>query len=249
VRPLVVIPTYQEASNIERVLREVRQAAPEVEVLVVDDNSPDGTADEAERAGRALGSVNVLRRPRKSGLGSAYRDGFRWGIDRGFDVLVEMDADLSHEPRALPELLAPTDLGVDLVIGSRYIPGGSIPAWSAGRRALSTWGNRYAAAMLDLPVKDATSGYRAYRAEALEEIDFEKVRADGYGFQIETAYRMAKAGRKLAEVPIRFNDRTDGSSKMSRRIVVEALVLVTGWGVRDRLFRGRRRRGTRASSR
>ena len=247
-RALVVIPTYQEAANIERVLERVRAAVPDAGVLVVDDNSADGTALVAQAAGERLGQVEVLRRPAKSGLGSAYRDGFRWGIDRGYDVLVEMDADLSHEPEALPDLLAPTDAGFDLVIGSRYIPGGSIPKWSRGRRALSIWANRYASRMLDLPVTDATSGFRAYRADALLDIRFERVRADGYGFQIETAYRMTQRGRKLTEVPIAFTDRTMGASKMSRRIVVEAFVLVTGWGLRDRIFRARTRRGRPTSS-
>jgi dolichol-phosphate mannosyltransferase len=247
VRALIVIPTYQEAANIQRVLERVRTATPDAHILVVDDNSADGTATIAESAGTTLGGVSVLRRPRKAGLGSAYRDGFRWGIDRDYDVLVEMDADLSHDPDALVELLAPTREGVDLVIGSRYVPGGSIPNWSRGRRALSIWGNRYASRMLDLPVTDATSGFRAYRADALIDIGFEGVRAAGYGLQIATAYRMAQRGRKIAEIPIAFTDRTMGASKMSRRIVVEALLLVTGWGVRDRLVKARTRRETPAS--
>jgi dolichol-phosphate mannosyltransferase len=245
----VVVPTYQEAANVVEAITRLRAAAPTVGVLVVDDASPDGTADVVDAAAPGLGDVWVLRRPAKAGLGSAYRDGFRWGIDHGFDVLVEMDADLSHDAAALASLLRPLDLGADLVIGSRYLPGGSIPAWSAHRRALSRWGNRYAAAMLRLGVLDATSGYRAFLAGALLDIDFERIRADGYGFQIETTYRLVRLGRRVVEVPISFVDRTEGTSKMSWRIVAEALVLVTGWGVRDRVvaaLTGRTRRGTRA---
>lgn len=248
-RPLVVIPTYQEAANIREAITRLRVAVPTAAVLVVDDASPDGTADVVEAAAPQLGDVWVLRRPAKAGLGSAYRDGFRWGIDHGFEVLVEMDADLSHDASALPSLLRPLDLGADLVIGSRYLPGGSIPDWSAHRRALSQWGNRYASAVLRLGVSDATSGYRAFRAGALLDIRFERIRADGYGFQIETTYRLVRKGRRIVEVPISFVDRTEGTSKMSWRIIAEALVLVTGWGVRDRLVggvRGRTRQRTRA---
>lgn len=243
-RVLVVLPTYNEAATVGEVLSRVRTAAAEVEVLVVDDNSPDGTASVVE--GMALNGVHILRRDRPMGLGSAYRAGFRWGLDRGYDALVEMDADLSHDPAALPDLLATLDSGADLVIGSRYIPGGAIPAWSRPRRALSRWGNRYTDALLHLGIHDATSGYRAYRASALVDIDYERVRANGYGFQIETAYRMVRAGRKVVEYPITFTDRTEGTSKMSGRIVVEALALVTAWGVRDRFKRltGRTRQGT-----
>ena len=243
-RTLVVIPTYQEAANVVEVLRRVR-AASHASVLVVDDNSPDGTAGLAEAAGRELGSVEVLRRPGRGGLGGAYREGFAWGLERGYEAFVEMDADLSHDPAALPTLLGPLEEGADLVIGSRYVPGGSIPKWSFHRRALSRWGNRYAAAALGLGIVDATSGYRAYRAEALRDIDYYSVRADGYGFQIETAYRMVRRGRKVVEVPIEFADRTEGTSKMSARIIAEALLLVTAWGARDRLRRALTRGGRR----
>lgn len=237
-RALVVIPTYDEAENIVTVLERVRAAAPDVAVLVVDDGSPDGTADLAEAAGAEVGGVSVLRRSGKQGLGSAYRDGFRWGLERGAPVLVEMDADLQHDPAALPGLLAPIEVdAADLVVGSRYIPGGSIPRWRWHRRMLSRWGNRYAGAVLGLGVRDATSGYRAYRADALRSIDLDGVRADGYGFQIEMAYQVARAGGRVAEVPIRFGERSRGVSKMSGRIVVEALVLVTWWALRDRVLR------------
>lgn len=243
-RALVVIPTFNEAENIETVLRRVRAAAPEVAVLVVDDGSPDGTADLAEAVGVEMGEVHVLRRQGKQGLGSAYRAGFRWGLERGAPILVEMDADLQHDPAALPGLLAPIETGIaDLVIGSRYVPGGSIPRWRWHRRMLSRWGNRYAGAVLGLGVHDATSGYRAYRAEVLRGLDLDAVRADGYGFQIEMAYQAARGGGRVAEVPIRFGERSFGASKMSGRIVVEALLLVTWWGLRDRVLRRGRRAG------
>ena len=241
-RPLVVLPTYQEADNVEAALRRLRLAVPDAHVLVVDDNSPDGTADIAEKLADDLGSVDVLRRGRKEGLGSAYRTGFAWGMARGFELLVEMDADLSHEPEALPELLAVAGAGADLVIGSRYVPGGSTPEWPRIRRFLSVWANRYAAAMLGLAINDATSGFRAYRADMLRRIDLEHVRADGYGFQVEMVYRIVHLGGRVVEVPIAFTDRVEGSSKMSGRIVVEALGLVTLWGLRDVVTRRRRRR-------
>ena len=239
-RTLVVLPTFNEADNIDEVLRRLRAAVPDADVLVVDDSSPDGTADLAETIGAELGGIEVMRRPAKSGLGSAYRDGFRHGLTLGYDVMVEMDSDLSHDPGALPALLDAVRDGASLALGSRYIPGGSIPDWSWHRRALSRWGNRYAARVLGMGIADATSGYRAYTAPALAEIDFHNVRADGYGFQIEMAYRVLRTGGTITEVPISFTDRIRGESKMSSRIVVEALVLVTGWGIRDRILRFRR---------
>jgi dolichol-phosphate mannosyltransferase len=239
--PLVVLPTYDEAENVATVLERIRAAVPGARVLVVDDGSPDGTADLAEQAGERLGAVDVLRREAKSGLGSAYRAGFRWGLDQGHDVLVEMDADLSHDPDDLPALLAAVDHGAELAIGSRYVPGGSIPDWSWHRRMLSRWGNRYAAGMLGLAVNDATAGFRAYRSTTLEAIDLDGVVADGYGFQIEMTYEVVGLGGRIVEVPISFSDRLRGESKMSSRIVVEALGLVTWWAVRDRVFRLRRK--------
>lgn len=239
-RALVVLPTYDEAANIQEVLRLLRKACPDASVLVVDDGSPDGTADLAEAMGAEIGNVEVMRRPSKSGLGSAYRDGFRHGLIHGFDVMVEMDSDLQHDPAALPALLAAVADGADLAIGSRYVPGGSIPDWKWHRRALSKWGNRYASRVLGIGVKDATSGFRAYSSPALAKIDFQTVRADGYGFQIEMAQRVLQSGGTVREVPIQFVDRVRGTSKMSSRIVVEALVLVSWWGVRDRVLRFRR---------
>lgn len=239
---LVVIPTYEEAANIESVLTQVRASLPDARVLVVDDDSPDGTGDLAEKVGKEQGAIEVLRRAGKDGLGSAYRAGFAWGLRQGFEVLIEMDADLSHDPADLPRLVQGIAEGADLVIGSRYVPGGAIPGWPAHRAFLSRYGNRYATEVLGLPVVDATSGFRAYRASVLAGIDLENVRADGYGFQIEMAYRMHLAGGALREIPITFVDRVDGVSKMSSRIIVEALALVTSWGVRDRLLGRRRRR-------
>ena len=239
-RTLIVLPTFNEADNIVEVLQKLRAVVPEASVLVVDDSSPDGTADLVEEVAEEIGDVLVMRRPAKSGLGSAYRDGFRHGLAAGYDVMVEMDSDLSHDPAALPSLLAAAADGAALALGSRYIPGGSIPGWSWHRRALSRWGNRYAAAVLGIDVNDATSGYRAYRAEALAGIDFHTVQADGYGFQVEMAYRVLASGGRIVEVPISFTDRVRGESKMSSRIVVEALVLVTWWAIRDRILRIRR---------
>lgn len=244
-----MLPTYNEAENIDDVLRKVREAVPEAGVLVVDDGSPDGTADLADALGEELGRITVMRRTEKNGLGAAYRAGFRWGLDEGYEALVEMDSDLSHDPAALPSILVALEHSADLVIGSRYVPGGSIPEWSWHRRALSRWGNRYAAGLLGLAVNDATAGYRAYRASMLERIDLDGVVADGYGFQIEMTYQVVALGGRIVEVPISFTDRVRGTSKMSSRIVVEAFGLVTWWAVRDRLLGGARRRRRRALNR
>jgi dolichol-phosphate mannosyltransferase len=241
-RPLVVIPTYQEAENIAVVLRRVRAAAPSASVLVVDDGSPDGTADLAEATGAEVGQVSVLRRARKAGLGSAYRAGFERGLEMGHDVLVEMDADLSHDPADVPRLLQAVADGAILAIGSRYVPGGGTPHWPLHRRLLSRWGNRYAGLVLGLGVRDATAGFRAYRAEVLDAIDYQTTRADGYAFQVEMAYRVRRAGGSITEVPIMFSDRVRGTSKMSTRIVAEAMLLVTWWALRDRVLRRGRER-------
>ena len=248
VRTLVVLPTYQEAANVAGVLERLRHAVPDAAVLVVDDASPDGTADIAEKVAGELGNIDVLRRPGKDGLGSAYRAGFARGLQLGYDVMVEIDADGSHDPGALPSLLAAIEAGADLVIGSRYVPGGAIPDWPKTRRFISVAGNRYAAALLRLPLKDATAGFRAYRSTILRQLDLHHVRADGYGFQIEMAYRVMHQGGKIVEVPIIFTDRVEGDSKMSWRIVFEAFALVTLWGIRDRVTR-RNRGGARFPAR
>ena len=245
-RTLVVVPTYDEASNIVEALTRLRAAVPAADVLVVDDNSPDGTAALARQAAEELGQIDVLVREKKDGLGNAYRHGFRVGLDRGYDRLVQMDADLSHDAAALPSLLAELDKGAIAVIGSRYVPGGSIPHWPWHRRAMSKWGNRYACVVLGMKVHDATAGFRAYNADVLETIDVFNTRAKGYGFQIETAYRISQTGGRLAEVPITFTDRVRGESKMSVAVMMEELGLVTWWGIRDR-FRRLLKRGRSAS--
>ena len=236
-RVLVLLPTYNEMENIEDVLRRTRSALPAADVLVIDDSSPDGTADRAEKLDVELGGIEVLRRPTKSGLGSAYRAGFRVGLARGYDVMIEMDADLSHDPDVLPTLVAAVEAGADLAIGSRYVRGGSIPDWNWSRRAISRGGCWYARTMLGLSVRDATAGFRAYHRRALDRIALDTVRADGYGFQVEMTYLTAQHGGRIIEIPITFHERTLGRSKMSTRIVIEAFVLVTWWSVRDRTRR------------
>ena len=240
-RVTVVVPTFNEAGNIARLCREVRAAAPEAELLIVDDASPDGTADLADDLGRSLGQITVIRRSGKLGLGAAYRAGLRAAIDGGAEICVQMDADLSHDPAVLPALIANADFGADLAIGSRYVPGGLTENWPRRRRMLSRWGNRYAAGVLGLAVNDATAGYRAYRTDALERMEFDTVTAEGYGFQVEMTYRLVRIGGKVVEFPITFRDRTAGESKMSGGIVREALVIVIKLWVADFEVRRRRR--------
>lgn len=242
VRTLVITPTYLEAENVDDFLRRVRAAVPDVHILVVDDNSPDGTADIAEKTAAELGNIDVLRRPTKTGLGSAYRAGFAIGLEKGYDALVQIDADLSHDPAVLPELLREIESGADLAIGSRYVPGGETPNWPRFRRALSRYGNRYGAWVLGTGVKDGTAGYRAYRADTLKAIDYSTTRAKGYGFQIETAYRVHRWDGRIVEVPIVFTDRVRGHSKMTWGVAAEEMTLVTWWGIRDRIRHLWRRR-------
>jgi dolichol-phosphate mannosyltransferase len=235
VRTLVCVPTYQEAANVDRFLRAVRSSAPDADLLVCDDNSPDGTGEIAEKTAAELGRVEVLHRPGKEGLGAAYRQGFRWGLDQGYDVIIQMDCDFSHDPAMIPTLLDAVRDGVDCAIGSRYVPGGSTPGWPLHRRLLSKYGNRYTAGVLQLGIKDATGGFRAYRASTLEAIDIDSTRANGYAFQSEVALRMVQAGLRLEEIPITFVDREYGTSKMSVKIMAESMARVTTWGVRSRL--------------
>jgi dolichol-phosphate mannosyltransferase len=242
VRTLVVTPTYQESENIVEFLERARAAAPDADILVVDDNSPDGTAELADEVNARLGHIEVLRRPRKIGIGEAVRAGFELGLDRGYDVVVQIDADLSHDPAALPDLLREIENGADAAIGSRYVPGGSIPHWPWYRRAISKWGNRYATLVLGLPIRDATSGYRAFRADTLKSADFSHTRSKGYGFQIELCYRVWQHGGRIAQVPITFTDRVRGHSKMSLSVGAEELGLVTWWALQNRAFKGRWRR-------
>jgi dolichol-phosphate mannosyltransferase len=234
-RAVIVLPTYNESENVTQVLAAVRQAAPDVDVLVVDDNSPDGTASLVEETAGDLGQIKLLRRPGKQGLGSAYRQGFAVAIDEGYDTIVSMDADFSHDPAALPDLLRLIDAGAGAVIGSRYVPGGATVDWPVHRRLLSRWGNRYTSFVLSLQVRDCTSGYRAYRADALRAIEPATTSAEGYAFLTELVRRLVRGGHRVMETPIVFTDRRRGQSKMSGRIVAESMVLVTRWGLRDLL--------------
>jgi dolichol-phosphate mannosyltransferase len=246
-RPLVVIPTYNESENIERMLHRIHECLPGAGVLVVDDGSPDGTGDIVKSVAAELTDVHLLARNGKSGLGSAYRAGFGWGLERGYDAFVEIDADFSHDPGALPALVAPLERGFDVVIGSRYVDGGSIPNWAWHRHLLSRGGNIYASAVLGLGVADSTAGFRCYSSRILSKLDLERIRAEGYGFQIEMTYRAKQHGAHICEVPISFVDREAGESKMSSFIVVEALALVTWWAL-GRVVRALRRRPSTGGS-
>lgn len=225
----VVVPTYNEADNITRLIPQIL-AVPRLRVLVVDDGSPDGTGTIVSDISRTEPRVGLLARAGKQGLGSAYVAGFRRALAEGAEFIFEMDADFSHDPRYLPALLAAVEQGNDLVIGSRYVRGGGTTDWGLGRQFISRGGNLYAGIILGLPVADATGGFRCYRRRVLEAIDLGAVRSNGYAFQIEMAYRALRAGFKVGEVPIIFPDRRVGQSKMSRRIVIEALINV--WKLR-----------------
>jgi dolichol-phosphate mannosyltransferase len=241
VRVVVVAPTYQEAENITRFLTEVRVAMPAADVLIIDDNSPDGTGTLAETCAADLGQIKVLHRTGKTGLGSAYREGFELALAEGYDVIVSMDVDLSHDPAVIPDLVAHIERGADAVIGSRYVPGGGTVRWPLRRRLLSHWGNRYTAFILRLPIRDCTSGFRAYRATALAAIDPGSTTAEGYAMLTEFVRRLVRRGFTVDEHPITFVDRQYGTSKMSGRIIAESMLLVTRWGVRDLARRVRRR--------
>jgi glycosyltransferase involved in cell wall biosynthesis len=242
VRVVAVVPTYDEAANLEELVRRLRAAVPGIGIVVIDDDSPDGTAELALKLAEEHGDLDVVVRHGRRGLGSAYREGFRRALDGGADVCVQIDADLSHDPADLPALLANITHGADLAIGSRYVPGGRTESWSWRRRWLSRWGNRYAAGVLGLAVNDATAGYRAYRAGALEAMDFESVAAEGYGFQVEMTHRLVRNGGRIVEFPIAFRDRRAGVSKLSQDIVGEAVGLVGRLWLEDRRGRRTRRR-------
>jgi dolichol-phosphate mannosyltransferase len=231
-RDLVVLPTYDERDSLPEVLAGLARLEVPVDVLVVDDASPDGTGQLAERLATDDPAVSVLHRAGKGGLGSAYRTGFRWGLDRGYDRFVAMDADRSHDPAALPALLAASE-EADVVIGSRYVPGGRVERWPLRRRLLSSGGNLYARGLTGLPVHDGTSGYRVLRRPVLETIDVADLRSDGYAFQLEVAWRAWRAGFHLVEVPIVFVERRAGASKLSRAVVAEAVWRTASWAARE----------------
>jgi dolichol-phosphate mannosyltransferase len=225
VKTLVVVPTYNERGNIERFVGETLRYAPTADLLIIDDNSPDGTGQIGDEIHARLPQVTVLHREGKLGLGTAYLRGFQYALEHGYDLVFEMDADFSHDPKFLPEFLRAVDGpdAADLVIGSRYIAGGRTPHWSALRRIVSGGGNWFARAMLGIPIHDCTSGYRCYRTGALARLHLDQVRAHGYAFQVEMAYALWRSGRQICEVPIVFVDRQVGQSKMSRAIFLEAL--------------------------
>lgn len=233
-RTLVVIPTFNEREALPSTLARLRAAVPHAEVLIADDASPDGTGEIADRLAAEDPTVHVLHRAGKEGLGPAYLAGFRWGLERGVEVLVEMDADASHRPEQLPRILAAIDAGADLAIGSRWVRGGRVHDWPVRRLLLSRGANVYTAVALGLGVRDATAGFRAYRAELLSELMTQDIASQGYCFQVDMTRRAAALGACIREVPIDFDDRVEGVSKMSGRIVKEALVSVTVWGVRRR---------------
>jgi dolichol-phosphate mannosyltransferase len=231
---LVIIPTYNESENIEPIVARLRAAVPDVDVLVADDNSPDGTGDIADSLAEHDPHVQVMHRAGKEGLGAAYLAGFRWGIDRGYDVLVEMDADGSHAPEELPRLLAAL-ADADLVIGSRWVPGGGVVNWPSHRKLISKGGSTYSRFMLGVDIHDVTAGFRAFRKETLEGIGLDEVASQGYCFQVDLGWRAIRKGFRVLEVPITFVERERGASKMSGTIVTEALWRVTQWGIGRRV--------------
>jgi dolichol-phosphate mannosyltransferase len=243
-RVLVVIPTYNEADNLEPLVGRLRAAVPEADVLVVDDGSPDGTGAIADRLAAADQAIHVMHRSEKAGLGAAYVAGFRWALAEGYDAVVEMDADGSHAPEELPRLLTALR-DADLVIGSRWVPGGQVRNWPMSRLLLSRGASIYTRILLRYPVRDATAGYRTYRRAVLEHLKLDEVASTGYCFQIDLGWKTWRAGYRVTEVPITFTEREVGTSKMSSAIVVEALWRVALWGLTSR-SRGARRRALAA---
>jgi len=236
-RVLIVMPTYNERQNLEIMAGRIRESTPEADLLVVDDNSPDGTGDLAEKLAETDPRVHVMHRIEKAGLGKAYIAGFTWALERGYDVIVEMDADGSHRPEDLPRLLAAVADGADGVIGSRWVPGGKVVNWPKKREVLSRGANIYTRLMIGFSVKDATGGYRAYKASTLRRIDLSNVESTGYSFQVDITVRIIKAGLRIVEVPITFVERERGVSKMDSAIIREAFWRVFQWGVKSRLGR------------
>ncbi|MDO5031604.1 polyprenol monophosphomannose synthase [Corynebacterium sp.] len=231
---LVIIPTYNEIENLPLITGRVRKATPEVDILIVDDNSPDGTGQAADELAAADDHLHVLHREGKGGLLGAYIAGFEWGLDKGYQVLCEMDADGSHAPEQLHLLLEEIDKGADLVIGSRYVPGGETVNWPANRELLSRLGNKYISVALGAGINDMTAGYRAFRRELLEHLDFEDLSKAGYIFQVDVAFRAIKDGFDVREVPITFTERELGESKLDGSFVKDSLLEVTKWGVAHR---------------
>lgn len=246
-RIVVIIPTYNETLTLPTIVARVRSAVPEAHVLVIDDNSPDGTGALADSIAAGDSNVEVMHRRGKEGLGAAYLAGFAWALDAGYDVIVEMDADGSHQPEQLPDLLAALR-DADLVLGSRWVTGGGVVNWPKSREILSRGGNAYTRFMLGVPLRDATGGYRAFRASTLRSLDLEEVASQGYCFQVDLAWRAVQRGMRVTEVPITFVERTAGTSKMSQRIVVEALWRVTVWGVDDKVARIRGKAARRSAA-
>jgi dolichol-phosphate mannosyltransferase len=232
-RVLVIIPTYNEAENLPPLVERLRARVPDCDILVADDNSPDGTGKIAEEISHGDERIHVLHRPGKEGLGAAYLEGFRWGLQRGYGVLVEMDGDGSHQPEELPRLLTALR-GADLVLGSRWVPGGRIVHWPVRRQLISRGGSAYARLLLGLPIRDVTGGFRAFRGHVLDAGLLRDVASQGYCFQVDLAHRAIRAGHRVVEVPITFVERRHGDSKMSRDIVIEALWRVTAWGIAAR---------------
>jgi dolichol-phosphate mannosyltransferase len=246
-RIVVIIPTYSETLTLPTIVARVRSAVPEAHVLVIDDNSPDGTGALADSIAANDSNVEVMHRRGKEGLGAAYLAGFAWALDAGYDVIVEMDADGSHQPEQLPDLLAALR-DADLVLGSRWVTGGGVVNWPKSREILSRGGNAYTRFMLGVPLRDATGGYRAFRASTLRSLDLDEVASQGYCFQVDLAWRAVQRGMRVTEVPITFVERTAGTSKMSQRIVVEALWRVTVWGVDDKVARIRGKAARRSAA-
>ena len=229
-RVVIVMPTYNERQNLEIIAGRIREAVPDADLLVVDDNSPDGTGDLADKLAERDARVQVMHRTEKAGLGRAYVAGFTWALDGGYDLIVEMDADGSHRPEDLPGLLAASS-SADAVIGSRYVPGGTVVNWPKSREFLSKGANIYNRIMLGVRVRDATGGFRVYRAETLRKIDLRGIQSAGYCFQIDMTLRVLQRGMSITEVPITFVERERGASKMSRTVIIEAFTRVARWGI------------------
>lgn len=233
-RVITIIPTYNELESLPLTVGRLRKAVPESDVLIADDNSPDGTGDLADSMAAEDSQIHVMHRKGKEGLGAAYIAGFRWALERDYDVIVEMDADGSHMPEQLPRLLEASAAGADLVIGSRWVKGGEVVNWPLLRKLISRGGSFYSRTLLGLSLKDITAGYRAFKRETLQAVDFDAIESRGYGFQVDMTFRVAMLGKRIVEVPVTFVERELGDSKMSGNIVLEAMLNVTRWGLSAR---------------